>query len=552
MLFNKFSAVAVTILSALTQVKAADDFPTVEVVGNKFFYSNNQSQFYIRGIAYQKDVSAAVNSSFIDPLADEETCKRDLPYLTALNTNVLRVYALDAEADHDACMNMFKDAGIYIIADLAEPTLAISSTAPSWDLSLYERYTSVIDMMQQYDNVLGFFAGNEVVTNSTNSDSAPYVKAAIRDMKSYISEKGYRDIPVGYSANDDANTRVPSADFFTCGDNDVKADFYGINMYEWCGSKTFQTSGYKDRTEEFANLTVPIFFSEYGCNEVQPRKFTEIGTIFSDEMTDVWSGGIVYMYFQEVNNYGLVSIVNNDTVSTMADYQYYSSEINAVSPTTAKASAVSTSDATLACPTSQHYWKVETTLPPTPNEGTCDCMFSSLSCVVENDVDEEDYETLFEYICGEISCDGINGDGSTGQYGAYSFCSPKDKLSFVLNLYYLSQDSNKSACSFDGSAHLVSATTASSCKAALSEAGVSGLGSLTGAVPTATGTTTASASDSDSNAKTSSASKASDKNTSTSESKTVSSISSTSKGDAGVVGSSSVMGFFGVVAALLL
>ncbi|CAI8498541.1 unnamed protein product [Pichia kudriavzevii] len=183
MLFNKASGVALAVLGCLSNVVKADDFPTIEVVGNKFFYSNNQSQFYIRGIAYQSDVSANDNTSFVDPLANEEACKRDLPYLTALNTNVLRVYALDTESNHDACMSLFKDAGIYIIADLAEPTLAITSTSPDWDLELYNRYTSVIDEMQQYDNVLGFFAGNEVITNSTNSNAAPFVKAAIRDMK---------------------------------------------------------------------------------------------------------------------------------------------------------------------------------------------------------------------------------------------------------------------------------------------------------------------------------------------------------------------------------
>ena len=550
MLFNKFSAVAVSVLSALTKVTAADDFPTIEVVGNKFFYSNNQSQFYIRGIAYQKDVGTSDNTTFVDPLADEETCKRDLPYLTDLNTNVLRVYALDAEADHDACMSLFQDAGIYIIADLAEPTVAISTTDPSWSLELYDRYTSVIDMMQKYDNVLGFFAGNEVITNDTNTDSAPYVKAAIRDMKSYISEKGYRDIPVGYSANDDADTRVPSADYFSCGDNDIKADFYGINMYEWCGQSTFRSSGYADRTAEFANLTVPVFFSEYGCNEVQPRQFTEIGTIFSDEMTDVWSGGIVYMYYQEVNDYGLVSVVDNDTVSTMADYKYYSSEINNVSPTTAKVSDISTSGSVLACPTTNKYWKAQTALPPTPNEGTCECMEKSLSCVISDDIDEDDYEDLFSYICGTIDCDGINGDGSKGTYGAYSFCSPKDKLSFVLNLYYLEQNENKSACDFDGSATIVDASTASSCRSVLSAAGPSGLGSAAGVTQTKT------TSSSDKTNKTTDESKTTTKAKETSSSReasqSVSSISSTSRGEAGVVGASSVMSFFGVIAALLL
>ncbi|GME75768.1 unnamed protein product [[Candida] boidinii] len=379
-------------------------------------------------------------------------------------------------------MSLLEDAGIYVLADLAQPKLSISTTDPSWDLELYDRYTSVIDMLQGYDNVLGLFAGNEVITNNTNTDSAPFVKAAIRDMKSYMKEKSYRAIPIGYSANDDADTRVASADYFACGDLDERADFYGINMYEWCGNSNFKTSGYQDRTEEFSNLTIPVFFSEYGCNQVQPRKFTEIGTIFSDEMTDVWSGGIVYMYFEEVNNYGLVTIVDDNTVSTMADFQYYSSEINDVSPTSATASEMSSSTALLSCPATSSFWQAAQSLPPTPQDGLCNCMEASLGCIVADDVNEDDYQTLFSYVCNEVDCGGINGNGTSGKYGAYSFCSSKEKLSFVLNLYYLANSESDQACDFSGSAQVVNSSTYSQCSAVLSQAGTDGLGTVTDTV----------------------------------------------------------------------
>ncbi|OUM52621.1 hypothetical protein BVG19_g1826 [[Candida] boidinii] len=467
--------------SALSKLSSA--LPDIEVVGNKFFFADNGSQFYIRGVAYQADTALSTsNSSFVDPLADATTCKRDIPYLQQLNTNVIRVYALDATADHDECMSLLEDAGIYVLADLAQPKLSISTTDPSWDLDLFDRYTSVIDMLQGYDNILGLFAGNEVITNNTNTDSAPFVKAAIRDMKAYMKEKSYRAIPIGYSANDDADTRVASADYFACGDLDERADFYGINMYEWCGNSNFKTSGYQDRTEEFSNLTIPVFFSEYGCNEVQPRKFTEIGTIFSNEMTDVWSGGIVYMYFEEVNNYGLVSIVDDNSVSTMADYQYYSSEINDVSPTSAKASDMSSSTALLSCPATSSYWKAAQSLPPTPQDGLCNCMEASLGCIVADDVNEDDYQDLFSYVCNEVDCGGINGNGTSGKYGAYSFCSSKEKLSFVLNLYYLANSESNQACDFSGSAQVVNSSTYSQCSAVLSQAGTDGLGTVTDTV----------------------------------------------------------------------
>jgi hypothetical protein len=68
--------------------------------------------------------------------------------------------------------------------DLSNPSSAFNRDDPRWDLELYSTYTSVIDSMQSYTNVLGFFARNEVSSNSSNSASAAYVKAAVRYMKS--------------------------------------------------------------------------------------------------------------------------------------------------------------------------------------------------------------------------------------------------------------------------------------------------------------------------------------------------------------------------------
>ncbi|CDR42479.1 CYFA0S09e04478g1_1 [Cyberlindnera fabianii] len=496
MLFKTLAYAAAS--AGLLKMAAADDLPAIEIVGNKFFYSNNGSQFYMRGIAYQQDTANVTEGqSFVDPLADEEACARDVPYLAAVNTNTIRVYALNETQDHTACMKLLQDAGIYVIADLSEPGLSIDRSNPKWTVELYNRYTTIVDEFQNYTNILGFFAGNEVTNDNTNTDASAFVKAAVRDTKAYIAAQGYRSIPVGYSSNDDADTRVAIADYFTCGDVDERADFYGINMYEWCGSSSFSKSGYADRTKEFANLTVPVFFSEYGCNEVSPRKFTEVAALYSDDMTDVWSGGIVYMYFQEDNDYGLVSIANGD-VSTLADYSYYSEEIWSISPTSAHSDDVSSASATLACPTQDKNWKANTELPPTPNEELCSCMQASVSCVVADDVDEDDYGDLFGIVCGSIDCSGISSNGTTGEYGAYSFCSSKQQLDFVLNLYYLEQGSADDACDFDGSATINDkASTASTCSSALSAAGTDGLGTVSHSITSSSSRSTGGSNDSD-------------------------------------------------------
>ncbi|CUM51075.1 Protein EPD1 [Debaryomyces fabryi] len=482
MLFKSLISSALLATSTLVSSVVADDLPEIEVVGNKFFYSNNGSQFFMKGVAYQQNTANSSDSSFVDPLADAEACKRDIPYLQELQTNVIRVYALNVSLDHTDCMDMLKDAGIYVIADLSEPDVSINRKSPEWNLELFDRYTGVVDLFQNYTNVLGFFAGNEVTNTKSNTDASAYVKAAIRDTKAYIKAQNYRTIPVGYSANDDSDIRVSLADYFACGSEEERADFFGINMYEWCGSSSFKTSGYESITKQYKNLGIPIFFSEYGCNEVSPRKFQEVGTIYGSDMTDVWSGGIVYMYFQEENDYGLVSVSGN-SVSTLKDFSYLKAELASISPSGVSSSSIGSTSVT-SCPTSTSNWSAATKLPPTPDQDACDCMAASLTCIVDSGVDSSDYADLFDYVCAKIDCDGINGNGTTGEYGAYSPCSDKQKLNFVLNLYYEENGSSKTDCDFDGSATTQSAKTASSCSAYLKSAGTSGVGTISGSIQT--------------------------------------------------------------------
>ncbi len=121
--------------------------------------------------------------------------------------------------------------------------------------------------------------------------------------------------------------------YFQCAidgnDDDVsRSDFFGLNSYSWCGGDaTFDTAGYDDLVSAFSNSTIPVFFSEYGCNDVRPRVFDEVQALYGPEMTAL-SGGLVYEYSQETSNYGLVEISDDGTVRLLADFANLQEQFN--------------------------------------------------------------------------------------------------------------------------------------------------------------------------------------------------------------------------------
>lgn len=446
--------------------------------GTKFFYENG-TQFYMKGVAYQQESAAggAATSStkYSDPLANEEACKRDVPLLKALNTNTIRTYAVDPTADHSACMKLLDDAGIYVISDLSEPALSVNRDDPHWNVDLYKRYTDVVDNLSKYSNVIGFFAGNEVTNNNTNTPASAYVKAAVRDTKSYIKANVDRWMGVGYAANDDPKIRAEIAYYFNCGNQSEAIDYWGYNIYEWCGKSTIKDSGYDKQIEFFGNYSVPVFFAEYGCNlpnGAAGRIWEETTALYSNEMTGVFSGGIVYMYFQEANDYGLVS-VKGSTASTLKDYDTLKTRMSSVKPSSTAMSAYQPTNSPAACPAVTDDWAVKgNVLPPTPDSSLCDCMFSALSCVPDSSTEPKDYGSIFGFICGADpeACVGINGNTTSGVYGAYSMCNAKQQLGYVLDQYYANQKFAKDACDFKGKAAVRNPQEDSKCTAALASA----------------------------------------------------------------------------------
>lgn len=70
----------------------------------------------MKGVAYQADIAYIPDppkgDTYYDPLADTTACKRDIPLLKELGTNIIRVYSVNPAKNHDECMKLLDDAGI--------------------------------------------------------------------------------------------------------------------------------------------------------------------------------------------------------------------------------------------------------------------------------------------------------------------------------------------------------------------------------------------------------------------------------------------------------
>lgn len=304
----------------------------IEVEGRYFVNSVTRARFQMIGVDYQPGAQSGYDpASEKDPLSDGDVCLRDAALMQRLGVNTVRVYNLDPTLDHDLCVSIFNRVGIYLLLDVNSPlggeSLDRSRPAESYHGGYLRRAFGIVEAFKDYPNTLGFFGGNEVINEDSHEDAPPYIRAVQRDLKNYIANHCDRAIPVGYSAADVRELLDTTWSYLQCSiegeENDrSRADFFGLNSYSWCGDEaTYESSEYNILVEKFADSSVPVFFSEYGCNEVRPRVFNEVQAVYSEQMTPVMSGGLIYEYSQEEADYGLVDIDADGSIKLREDYE---------------------------------------------------------------------------------------------------------------------------------------------------------------------------------------------------------------------------------------
>ncbi|KAG2045291.1 carbohydrate-binding module family 43 protein/Glycoside hydrolase family 72 protein [Suillus americanus] len=440
----------------------------------RYLYTADGNRFYIKGVAYQEQgavVASASNpflepSTFIDPLANGTACTRDLPYLQQLGVNTIRAYSVNSSLDHDSCMQTFSNAGIYTIIDLSLPgNGSMDRDAPTWTTNLLDLYIETINVFSKYNNVLAYNVGNEVVIAANGTAAATFVKAAARDVRAYLNSIKSSAL-VGYASIDGDPTWLdPLANYLSCdpsGSNSgaTSLDLFGLNDYEWCGNSTFQAS-YAGVEGQFAGYNVAAYFSEYGCITSPPRLWTEVGALFSSQMSPVWSGGVAFSYFPATSaqgQFGMVTIsTDGSTVTTSSDFTNLQTQYAAASPPNSPSQSGAGTATYPSCPQQNSSWLASNTLPSTPNYAACQCLENNLSCQFTPSTSNYTaiVGSLLDYACSLVgqsggSCSAISSNGTTGQYGAVSGCDPTVMLSYVMSDYYIANGANVQSCSFGG------------------------------------------------------------------------------------------------------
>jgi len=476
-----FSRVAAAFAVALTLSLQVYGIGKITRTG-RYLYAADGTRWFIKGVAYQPQGASSVGNgpfseavTYIDPLANATACQRDLPYLTALGVNTIRVYSADASQSHDTCMSALSAAGIYVILDLTLPVNgSIDRTAPTWSTNLQDSYIRIVNAFLKYDNMLAFNIGNEIVTSVNQTADAPFIKAAARDIKAYLASKSSNAL-VGYSAiNGDDSLILTLANYLSCdpsGGNSgsTAIDIYGLNDYSFCGASTF-ADAYAGTTGDFAGYNVVAYMSEYGCNTPYPRAWGDVPVLFGTNMAPVWSGGIAFSYFPATSDAGDFGIVNisadGSTVTTGTDYTNLKNQYGAVTfvnvPTQSNAPAATYP----ACPGQNASFVGSTKLPPTPSDAACSCLEAGLSCQFSPQTSNTTVivGNLLNTACGLLGgtgCNDLSGNGQTGTYGLISACDPATKLSYAMSLYYEANKKSAQACSFAGNGTVNSKASAS-------------------------------------------------------------------------------------------
>lgn len=294
--------------------------------GNWFW--RNGERFLIKGISYIPRTFGGDSQgppSNLDPLDESrlDDLRRDIPILQELGLNTVQVTALKPGKDYSKAMHLLANAGIYVLVTLFEDfqapdhtveTGANLDTAALYTTDLLKPALEIVDALADDPNLLGFVVAVEAINRPDITKLAELYRAAIRDIKLWLHDRGSRIPPVGASINDIAMLKRPLLEYFTAGAVHSRADFFGTDNWGWCHRSSFQVSGWKNNVEASAAYPVPMYLSAFGARTGKKRLWEEVRCLYSPDMTGVFSGGCAYTFLECGNGYGVVRARGREVV----------------------------------------------------------------------------------------------------------------------------------------------------------------------------------------------------------------------------------------------
>jgi len=349
--------------TTLSPIVVKGNFLYDSATGNRWFskgtsYNPRSSTFNPNGRSKGRGCEpgdAKYTGYTADIIADEFEARwsEDLEAIANMGANTVRLFNVDAGRDHTKFMKKAESLGIYVIVPLnskdygflpAFPSprcytenmtfqvaAADGSTRPYGNVgvNVLSYGKQIVKQFSKFDNTLFFTVNNEFAMHDKNGFAGfQCVKALTRDIHQYQKScsENMRRVPLIYSDYDmGAPDRGEIAKYLTCAleSEDDAIDVYGLNAYSYCnqaypgGAKAdnFDYSPYKDIRKDFADLPVPMLFTEFGCVEGDflsfcpykgGRTWPDVKWFFNSEMGEIVSGAIAYTYEQDYEERGMV------------------------------------------------------------------------------------------------------------------------------------------------------------------------------------------------------------------------------------------------------
>jgi hypothetical protein len=186
-------------------------------------------------------------------------------------------------------MRQLQQAGIYVIPGLASPSEIIFKTK-SWDYILQNRFIQVLESLHKFENVIGYFLVG-------SPDTLPFVKAAVRELKTHIRQRGIRNIPIGYIGADRGTASI--GDYLSCGEPNTIIDFYGIIPVPACSNSSEKVPFFQNMAARYLDYPIPTFLFNYTCTSSKIEElFSETQVLYGNNVTPIISGGLTGFFYQ--------------------------------------------------------------------------------------------------------------------------------------------------------------------------------------------------------------------------------------------------------------